>query len=68
VPTGRRDAGDEPGHRHAPGHEPDLWARPRPGISDTLTTTALSGDSVYVTRLRQRAGAAVQTAVLRFAR
>jgi predicted nicotinamide N-methyase len=68
VPTGRRDAGDEPGHRHAPGHTPQLWRRPPPGVNDTLTTTALAPDAVYVTRLRQRRHDGVQAAVLRFAR
>jgi hypothetical protein len=68
VPTGRRDAGDEPGHRHAEGHKPRLWHRPPPGVNDTLTTTALATDLVYVTRLRQRRHDGVQAAVLRFGR
>jgi hypothetical protein len=68
VPTSRRDAGDEPGHRHAAGHTPQLWRRPPPGVHDTLTTTALAADAVYVTRLRQRRHDGVQAAVLRFAR
>jgi hypothetical protein len=67
VPTGRRDAGDEPGHRHAAGHKPQLWVRPPPGVADTLTSTALAADAVYVTRLRQRRHDGVHAAVLRFA-
>ena len=54
VPTGRRDAGHEPGvrhHRH--GHPRKMWRRPRVGVAATLWTTALATDAVYVTRLRQ---------------
>ncbi|WP_028057596.1 hypothetical protein [Candidatus Solirubrobacter pratensis] len=66
VPTGRRDAGEEGGkHKNAPGHRRDLWPRPRAGEAITLTTTATAADAVYVTRLRQRAGAPTETAVLR---
>ena len=57
VPTGRRDAGHEPGiehHRH--GHPKRLWRRPRKGVAATLWTTALAGDAAYVTRLRQESG------------
>ncbi len=55
VPTSRRDAGEEGGkHKDAPGHHHDLWPRPKPGVADTLTTTAAAADAVYVTRLRQR--------------
>jgi hypothetical protein len=68
VPTGRRDLGYEPGHEHADGHKPQLWARPPAGVAWTLTTTALSADSVYVTRLRQDAGTAPIPIVLRLAR
>ncbi len=68
VPTGRRDAGEEGGkHKDAPGHRHDLWPRPKPGVADTLTTTAAAADGVYVTRLRQRKGAPVVAAVLRIA-
>jgi len=68
VPTGRRDAGEEGGkHKNAPGHHHDLWPRPKPGVADTLTTTAAAADAVYVTRLRQRKGTPVQTVVLRIA-
>jgi hypothetical protein len=68
VPTGRRDLGYEPGHEHAEGHKPQLWPRPPAGVAWTMTTTALSGDSVYVTRLRQDAGQAPVPIILRFAR
>jgi hypothetical protein len=68
VPTGRRDAGEEKGHHHALGHTPHLWPRPPAGVAWTMTTTALSADSVYVTRLRQDAGRAPVPIVLRFAR
>jgi hypothetical protein len=68
VPTGRRDLGYERGHEHAAGHKPQLWPRPPAGVSWTLTTTALSADSVYVTRLRQDAGKPAVPIVLRFAR
>jgi hypothetical protein len=68
VPTGRRDAGEEGGkHKNALGHHHDLWPRPKPGVADTLTTTAVASDAVYVTRLRQRTGVPVQAAVLRIA-
>jgi hypothetical protein len=68
VPTGRRDLGYEPGHEHADGHKPQLWPRPPAGVNWTLTTTALSADSVYVTRLRQEAGKPPVPIVLRIAR
>jgi hypothetical protein len=68
VPTGRRDLGYEPGHERAEGHKPQLWPRPEAGVAWTMTTTALSTDSVYVTRLRQNAGQAPMPVVLRFTR
>jgi hypothetical protein len=68
VPTGRRDAEEEKGHHHAAGHTPHLWPRPPAGVAWTMTTTALSADSVYVTRLRQDAGKAAVPVVLRLAR
>jgi hypothetical protein len=68
VPTGRRDAEEGPGHHHALGHTPHLWARPPPGVADTLTDTALADGAVYFTRLRQRRHDGVQVAVLRVAR
>jgi len=65
-PTGRRDAGHEPGkqhHRH--GWPRRLWARPKRGLSATLWTTALAADVAYVTLLRQVSGAALEVAILR---
>jgi hypothetical protein len=69
VPTGRRDAGYEPGvehHRHGNPHK--LWPRPRRGHSLTLWTTALAADAAYVTRLRQVAGLPLETEILRVSR
>jgi hypothetical protein len=68
VPTGQRDSGHEPGHAHDPGHKGTLWAQTKPGVHDTLWTTALSAHAAYVTRLRQLAGRPVQAAVLRVSR
>jgi hypothetical protein len=66
VPTGRRDAGEEGGtHKNAPGHRHDLWPRPPVGVANTLTTTAVASDAVYVTRIRQRRGQPATAAVLR---
>jgi hypothetical protein len=51
---GRRDREHEHGrrrHRHR-GRRPKLPPRARPGVVATLWTTALTGDSAYVTRLR----------------
>jgi hypothetical protein len=69
VPTGRRDAGHEPGirhHRH--GHPRGLWRRPRAGLALTLWTTALAADAAYVTRLRQIAGRPPEAELLRVPR
>jgi hypothetical protein len=69
VPTGRRDAGYEPGirhHRH--GHPHRLWRRPGKGVAATVWTTALAADAAYVTLLRQVAGQALQAEVLRVPR
>jgi hypothetical protein len=69
VPTGRRDAGHEPGvrhHRH--GHPRSLWPRPREGLATTLWTTALAADAAYVTRLRQVAGRPLEAEILRLPR
>jgi hypothetical protein len=69
VPTGRRDAGHEPGvehHRH--GHPRRLWRRPRSGLAMTLWTTALAADAAYVTRLRQVAGRPPEAELLRVTR
>jgi hypothetical protein len=69
VPTGRRDAGYEPGvehHRH--GHPSKMWKRPRRGLSMTLWTTALAADAAFVTRLRQFEGKPLATEILRVSR
>ena len=69
VPTGRRDAGHEPGDKHKKHGQPHrLWRRPRRGLSLTLWTTALAADAAYVTRLRQVSGRALQTEILRVSR
>ncbi len=69
VPTGRRDAGHEPGkehHRH--GWPRRLWPRPKQGLSATMWTTALGAETAYVTLLRQLAGQPLQVTILRVAR
>jgi hypothetical protein len=69
VPTGRRDAGYEPGvehHKHGNPHK--LPPRPERGVHDTLWSTALSDRYAYVTRLRQLAGKPVRATLLRIAR
>jgi hypothetical protein len=69
VPTGRRDAGHEPGDRHKQhGHPHRLWKRPRRGVSATLWTTALAEDAAYVTRLRQVSGQALVSEIVRVPR
>jgi hypothetical protein len=66
VPTGRRDAGHEPGERHKKHGQPHkLWKRPRRGLSATLWTTALAQDAAYVTRLRQVSGKPLVSEILR---
>jgi hypothetical protein len=66
VPTGRRDAGHEPGDRHKRHGQPHkLWRRPRKGVSATLWTTALAADAAYVTRLRQVSGRPLAVEILR---
>ena len=66
VPTGRRDAGHEPGNEHKKhGHPHKLWQRPRRGLSLTLWTTALSAEAAYVTRLRQISGHPLDADILR---
>jgi hypothetical protein len=67
-PTGRRDLGYERGHEHAEGHKKQLWARPPKGVHDTLTTTALTPDAVYVTRVRKHGSKRPVPAVLRIDR
>jgi hypothetical protein len=69
VPTGRRDAGHEPGrkhHRH--GWPRKLWPRPKRGLSATLWTTALGADVAYVALLRQTVGQPLDYAILRVER
>ncbi len=69
VPTGRRDAGHEPGkehHRH--GHPQKLPPRPGRGVGITLWSTALSPEAAFVTRLRQDTGKPVVATLLRIPR
>ena len=69
VPTGRRDAGHEPGRRHMRhGHPHELWRRPREGVSATLWTTALADEAAYVTRLHQISGRPLVAEILRVPR
>jgi hypothetical protein len=69
VPTGRRDAGHEPGDIHKRHGQPHkLWRRPRRGLSATLWTTALGEDAAYVTRLRQVSGKPLVADILRVPR
>jgi hypothetical protein len=68
-PTGRRDAGHEPGkEHHKHGWPRKLWPRPKRGLSATLWTTALADDVAYVSLLRQVSGAPLEVAILRVAR
>jgi hypothetical protein len=69
TPTGRRDAGREPGHaRHRVGYPgrrpPPLAPRPAAGITSTLWTTALGPREAYVTRLRRHRGSTATTAAV----
>jgi hypothetical protein len=69
VPTGRRDAGHEPGNEHKKHGQPHkLWRRPRRGVSGTLWTTALADDAAYVTRLRQVSGQPLVAEIVRVPR
>ena len=69
VPTGRRDAGHEPGNEHKKHGQPHkLWKRPRRGVSSTLWTTALAEDAAYVTRLRQVSGQPLVAEIVRVPR
>jgi len=69
VPTGRRDAGNEPGvEHHAHGHPQKLPPRPPRNVSLTLWSTALGPRSAFVTRLRQDAGQPVRATLLRVPR
>ncbi len=69
VPTGRRDAGHEPGDQHKKhGHPKKLPPRPKKNVHVTLWSTALSADAAYVTRLRQDTGKPLSATLLRIAR
>jgi hypothetical protein len=69
VPTGRRDAGHEPGDSHkAHGHPKQLPPRPKRGVHVTLWSTALAADAAFVTRLTQRRGQPVVATLLRVPR
>ena len=69
VPTGRRDAGHEPGDVHKKhGWPKKLPPRPKPGVNVTLWSTALSPGSAFVTRLRQDTGKPVKATLLRVPR
>jgi hypothetical protein len=69
VPTGRRDAGHEPGDIHKQHGQPHkLWKRPQRGVSATLWTTALAEDAAYVTRLRQVSGQPLVSEIVRVPR
>jgi hypothetical protein len=69
YPTARRDAGHEAGRGNAEGHiNKPLWVRPPAGVQDTLTTTAVRADDVFVTRVRKRRGVAPAAVVLQLAR
>jgi hypothetical protein len=69
VPTGRRDAGHEPGEQHhAHGWPRKLPPRPGRGVNVTLWSTALASGSAYVTRLRQDSGKPVRATLLRVPR
>jgi hypothetical protein len=69
VPTGRRDAGHEPGEsHHAHGWPRKLPPRPKPGVNVTLWSTALSSGSAFVTRLRQDTGKPLRATLLRVPR
>jgi hypothetical protein len=69
VPTGRRDAGHEPGDVHKKhGWPKKLPPRPEPGVNVTLWSTALGPGSAFVTRLRQDTGKPVRATLLRVPR
>ena len=61
TPTGRRDAGRREGPPppragYPGGKAPNSTRARRPGVTDTLWTTALGPTTAYVTRLRLRRG------------
>jgi hypothetical protein len=66
---GRRDREHEPGrHRHLhEGVRPPLPPRARPGVIDTVWTTALTPAVAYFTRIRARRGAPRSADILRVA-
>jgi hypothetical protein len=69
-PTARRDAGHEPHHglHHAgypDGVRPKMPSRPPRGLAVTLWTTALAGDTAYVTSLRHVRGAPTQASLFK---
>ena len=69
VPTGRRDAGYEPGvEHHQHGYPQKLPPRPARGVQITLWTTALDASNAYVTRLRQDTGKPMKATLLRVPR
>lgn len=69
VPTGRRDAGHEPGKKHyRHGWPRRLWPRPARGLSATLWTTALGDGAVFFALLRQVAGQPLEAVILRVTR
>jgi hypothetical protein len=69
VPTGRRDAGHDPGKKHfRHGWPRRLWPRPKLGLTATMWTTALAAETAYVTLLRQMAGQPLQVTILRVPR
>jgi hypothetical protein len=68
VPTGRRDAGHDPGREHfRHGWPKKLWPRPKRGLSATVWTTALGDGVAYVALLRQVAGQPLDATILRVA-
>jgi hypothetical protein len=71
TPTARRDAGYEKGHHphragYPGGKRPKAPARPPKGLTVTLWTTALSGDTALLTWLRHRAGRPAESRILSF--
>ncbi len=72
TPTGRRDLGYEDGHHpHHQGYphgiRPPTYARPRAGLTVTLSDTAFDGTAAYVTRLRHH-GSRTESRILQVAR
>jgi hypothetical protein len=69
-PTGRRDAGHEPGRgRHRAGYPdgqpPPLWERPPEGVVRSLWTTALGERGAYVARLSHHSDGGTDAVLLR---